>query len=135
MSVENLYTPDCIRTFTGKYFNPCEPDLKLVCIEDIAHALAMQPRFGGRPKAVKVNKERYFFVGYSVNNGKQTATGNVQWFTHDGLLPIKKEIFNFLKKDMQGFAFSFDQLVIVGLYEFKNESECTFFFNCQKIKR
>ena len=44
---ENLYTPGCIRTFTGKYFNPCKPDADLICIEDIAHALSMQPRFGG----------------------------------------------------------------------------------------
>lgn len=47
MSKENLYTPGCIRTFTGKYINPCKPDQDLICIEDIAHALSMQPRFGG----------------------------------------------------------------------------------------
>jgi hypothetical protein len=47
MSKENLYTPGCIRTFTGKYINPCEPDESLIIIEDIAHALSMQPRFGG----------------------------------------------------------------------------------------
>lgn len=47
MSNENLYTPGCIRTFTGKYINPCKPDQELICIEDIAHALSMQPRFGG----------------------------------------------------------------------------------------
>lgn len=44
---ENLYTPGCIRTFSGKYINPCKPDSSLICIEDIAHALSMQPRFGG----------------------------------------------------------------------------------------
>lgn len=44
---ENLYTPGCIRTFTGKYINPSKPDASLICIEDIAHALSMQPRFGG----------------------------------------------------------------------------------------
>lgn len=44
---ENLYTPGCIRTFTGKYINPCEPDPELICIEDVAHSLSMQPRFGG----------------------------------------------------------------------------------------
>lgn len=44
---ENLYNPGCIRTFTGKYINPIEPDLELICLEDIAHALSMQCRFGG----------------------------------------------------------------------------------------
>lgn len=47
MTKENLYTPNCIRTFTGKYINPANPNPELICIEDIAHALSMQPRFGG----------------------------------------------------------------------------------------
>jgi hypothetical protein len=45
--MENLYSPDCIRTFTGKYINPLNPDPDQICIEDIAHALSMMPRFGG----------------------------------------------------------------------------------------
>jgi hypothetical protein len=47
MKEENLYTPNCIRTFTGIYMNVFEPTLDMICIEDIAHALSMQPRFGG----------------------------------------------------------------------------------------
>lgn len=37
---ENLYTPDCIRTFSGKYVNLFDPDPETICIEDIAHSLA-----------------------------------------------------------------------------------------------
>lgn len=44
---ENLYTPDCIRTFSGKYANVFEPMAEMFCIEDIAHALSNQQRFGG----------------------------------------------------------------------------------------
>lgn len=44
---ENLYTPDCIRTFTGKYVNVFDPTPDMICIEDIAHALSKQCRFGG----------------------------------------------------------------------------------------
>lgn len=44
---ENLYTPDCIRTYTGKYINVFEPTLEMINIVDIAHALAHVPRFGG----------------------------------------------------------------------------------------
>lgn len=44
---ENLFTPNCIRTFTGNYVNVFDAIPELICIEDIAHALSMQCRFGG----------------------------------------------------------------------------------------
>jgi len=47
MIQENLYTPDCIRTVTGKYVNVFDPKPDMFVIEDIAHALSMQTRFGG----------------------------------------------------------------------------------------
>lgn len=47
MKQENLFTPNCIRTYTGLYMNVFEPAPEMICIEDIAHSLSMQPRFGG----------------------------------------------------------------------------------------
>lgn len=38
---------ESIRTFTGLEFFPASPRAEDVCIEDIAHALAFQCRFGG----------------------------------------------------------------------------------------
>lgn len=38
---------DCIRTKSGLYMNIFEPDVDMICIEDIAHALSSQPRFAG----------------------------------------------------------------------------------------
>lgn len=53
--MENLYTPNCIRTFTGKYVNVFEPTEEMICIEDIAHSLSFQCRFGGHlPKFYSV---------------------------------------------------------------------------------
>lgn len=40
-------TEPVIRTFTGKYFNVFEPNIDDICIEDIAHSLSHQCRFGG----------------------------------------------------------------------------------------
>ena len=44
---ENLYTKDCIRTFTGIYMNVFNPTSEMICIEDIAHSLSLQCRFAG----------------------------------------------------------------------------------------
>lgn len=38
------------QTFTGKKFYPFNPDPKLICIEDIAHALSLLCRFNGHTK-------------------------------------------------------------------------------------
>lgn len=43
----NVYTENAIRTFTGKVFDLKILDPESICIEDIAHALAYTPRFGG----------------------------------------------------------------------------------------
>lgn len=53
--MENLFTANCIRTFTGKYMNVFEPTEDMICIEDVAHALSNQCRFGGHlPKFYSV---------------------------------------------------------------------------------
>jgi hypothetical protein len=38
---------DCIRTNSGLYVNVFEPTSEMIRVEDIAHALASMPRFGG----------------------------------------------------------------------------------------
>jgi hypothetical protein len=52
---ENLNAVRSIRTISGKYVNVFEPDPDTLLIEDIAHALSNQPRFGGHlPKFYSV---------------------------------------------------------------------------------
>ncbi|NBA76852.1 metal-dependent phosphohydrolase [Emticicia sp. ODNR4P] len=53
--MENLFTPDCIRTHSGLYVNVFEPTVDMICIEDIAHGLAHTCRFAG-------HTNRYFSV-------------------------------------------------------------------------
>lgn len=45
--MESLYTPNSIRTSSGKYFDVTNMDPNTIDIEDIAHALSFQPRFSG----------------------------------------------------------------------------------------
>jgi len=47
MQKENLYMPDHIRTYTGKYIDPFNPESSDIDILDIAHALSHQCRFAG----------------------------------------------------------------------------------------
>lgn len=42
-----LLVPNSIRTSSGKYFNFIDTDVDMIDIEDIAHSLSMQCRFGG----------------------------------------------------------------------------------------
>ena len=50
-----LYTPNKIRTFSGKFVDPLNMSKDDICIEDIAHALSQIPRFGGHlPKFYSV---------------------------------------------------------------------------------
>ncbi len=41
---------DWLETFTGIKFHVMQPSAEEVCIEDIAHALSMIPRFGGQAR-------------------------------------------------------------------------------------
>jgi hypothetical protein len=48
MEQYGLYNDEpVIRTFTGKWVNVFKPTIDMFCIEDIAHALSHQCRFGG----------------------------------------------------------------------------------------
>src|SRR5688572_31770685 len=98
---ENLYTPNCIRTFTGKYMNVFEPTPEMICIEDIAHALACQPRFGGHlPKFYSV-AQHSINCSYLVDDMKDRYAALLHDASEAYLCDIPKPIKNHLK-DYQG---------------------------------
>ncbi|EIQ01097.1 hypothetical protein OpiT1DRAFT_05665 [Opitutaceae bacterium TAV1] len=51
-----------IQTFTGRQFFPLDPDPLEIDIEDIAHALALQCRFGGHSRAFYSVAQHSVFV-------------------------------------------------------------------------
>lgn len=56
LGLDSPKTTDWIETYTNKRFYPLEPDLHLICIEDIAHPLSHICRFNGHSK-------RFYSVG------------------------------------------------------------------------
>jgi len=74
IATENLYTPNCIRTYTGIYINVFEPTIDMINIEDIAHALSHQCRFGGHlPQFYSVAQHSYLCAGLASNEDKLQA--------------------------------------------------------------
>ena len=82
-----------IGTFSGMRFWPLEPDPDKVCIEDIAHALSYQCRFGGH------SCKFYSVAEHSVNVSKLCAQEDALWgLLHDGFEVYLVDIPRPLKK-------------------------------------
>lgn len=77
MQQENLFTPDCIRTFSGQYVNIIDPDPATLLIEDIAHGLAGQLRFGGQSPI------RYTVAQHCVECARHTEGDKFEALMHD----------------------------------------------------
>ena len=99
MATENLYAVRQIRTFTGQYVDVFDPNPDTILIEDIAHALSMQCRFGGHMKNFYSVAQHSYCV-YMMTEAKELK---LQALMHDAseayLLdiprPIKNELSNY----------------------------------------
>lgn len=89
MSVTSLVqapSPSYIRTYTGEWINPLEPELDLIHIEDIAHALSNSCRFTGHVlKFYSVAQHSVHVAALLEPNGERA-----QW---DGLLHDASEAY------------------------------------------
>lgn len=98
--VENLFTPDCIRTVSGQYVNVFNPDPATLNIEDIAHSLSMQVRFGGHlPKPYTVAQHCYMASIIADRENQLTALMHdaSEAYLLDIPSPIKKRLTNYKK--------------------------------------
>ena len=77
MKQEHLFTPDCIRTNTGQYVNVINPDPSTILIEDIAHGLAGQLRFGAQSPI------RYTVAQHCVECARHTEGDKFEALMHD----------------------------------------------------
>lgn len=105
MKEENLYTPDCIRTFSGQYVNVFDPDPDTILIEDIAHALSMQCRFGGHLPVF------YSVAQHSVRVAKIEHT--LQALMHDAAEAYLLDVPSPIKKRLPGYREIEDNLLRV----------------------
>jgi len=117
---ENINTPGCIRTFTGQYVNVFEPDPETICIEDIAHALSHQCRFGGHlPQFYTVAQHSIFCADLAEDDHKLAALMHdaSEAYLLDVPRPVKLKLCNYKEIEDKlmtviaakyGFDFPFD---------------------------
>lgn len=100
---ENLYTPNCIRTFSGIYMNVFEPTSEMICIEDIAHALSHQCRFGGHLPVFYSVAQHSLNCSYLIENKELKLAALLHDASEAYLLdiprPIKQQLSNY--KDIE----------------------------------
>lgn len=74
---------DWIETYTGKKFFPLDPRPDDVCIEDIAHSLAMQCRFNGHCKTFYSVAEHSVLVSKMLSTTGYGRTTQLYGLLHD----------------------------------------------------
>lgn len=77
--IDDLFKKDCIRTYTGKFIDVFNLSLDDICIEDIAHALSNECRWGGHCKEFYSVAQHSMFVVKCVSDKNKLAA-----LLHDG---------------------------------------------------
>lgn len=91
---ENLFTPNCIRTYSDIYMNVFEPTLEMICIEDITHALSMQCRFGGHLSSFYSVAQHSLYCSYLIEDDKLKLAALLHDASEAYLLDIPRPIKN-----------------------------------------
>lgn len=123
---EDLFTKDCIRTYTGKYIDVFNIDPSLICIEDIAHGLSNVCRWAGQCKEFYSVAQHSVFVAKCVSQQNKLAAllhDASEAYLNDIPRPIKhrlpdyKKLENYVQTEIAkkfGFEYPFNEDVKQG---------------------
>lgn len=116
--VENIYTPNCIRTYTGIYINVFDPKPEMIDIEDIAHALASEPRWGGHlPYVYSVAQHSVMCMRNMPHNSSRKRL--LQALMHDGSEAYLRDISSPIKAGLANYKDIEHRLMVVIADKFK----------------
>lgn len=91
-----------LQTYTGKILTPCDPQPEQICIEDIAHGLALTSRFSGQCRAF------YSVAEHSVRVSRFSSGERLWGLLHDAAeayltdvpTPVKSLLVNFKRMEI-----------------------------------
>jgi len=93
-----MKTGDWIETFSGLKFYPLDPQPEDICIEDIAHALALQCRYNGHSRVF------YSVAEHSVRMSRLDLPGCPKWrLMHDAAEAYISDVPSPIKPMLRGF--------------------------------
>jgi hypothetical protein len=98
---------DSIRTNSGLYINIFEPTPEMICIEDIAHALASVPRFGGHMNR-HYSVAQHSTIGTMFTNDEEDAK---TFLLHDATEAYMMDIPTPIKNKLPDYKFYEDKLM------------------------
>jgi len=112
-------------TFTGKRVNPLDPDPSTICIEDIAHHLSLECRYGGACKFM------YSVAQHCVLGVPHVRDENALTFLlHDSSEAYLKDIVHNVKREMEFYILAERKLLQVIFEVFE-----VGFYDAEDIKR
>lgn len=114
--MENLFTTDKIRLHSGKYMDPLNPKIDDIDINDIAHGLSMQCRFGGHTKIFYPISEHSIWVSLHCPPDLQLAA-----LLHDASEAYLLDIPSPVKSRIPGYKEAEDNLMRIIAEKFQFE--------------
>ena len=110
---------DWIQTYTGRRFHPLQPRPEMVCIEDIAHALALKCRWTGHARSFYSIAEHSVRVSWAIRSDRQTVLFGLlhdaaEAYLADVARPVKRHLHTALPDDhLVSFAEAEERLLAV----------------------